>query len=497
MIFLRYGLLCLVLATTGCASGLKTWTEQELSPYLVKELTQHPTFKNEPIILVDIKGEQVESKIDQLTASIRDQMFNTLLENKGVNLIWQASTQGLQHHQRLQDLQCDATQKARFYIGFDLKAIPNNEYEFSVKALDPIEGRWVDGFGKTWQGRLSADEIKQLDIYQTDDILRGLRPLPFTEQQMDLLANYLAKNVSCLLQQSTTDNIIIYAENNKRQGAFMENTLALIVHYLSRFNTVQVVSNPDIANISLRLQSHKIDQALHQMWLVIEDKQTHENVRGMDTVAYVNLSPEAFLVENTQSIQLKPILANPVLSKPLPVIQKSPQIATAISSAPIRLFNTLDVIIPQGKAFCYTTTPWIMGDNVILQNEAIPYCFGLKMQVNQEATVFLINENSQQHFIRLTPENGSNTFILSANQLLRYPKKELFELEAHVRAEKIHVIAVNNPQVAAALEKLIKHIPICCDTTEVMINNDWKQALATLQQQHNDKIDWQILSLQH
>jgi len=115
MCYFRLVILSFALVITGCASSLQQWTEYELSPYLEKELSQHPKFKNQAIVLVDMNGEQVEAQIDTLTTQIRDQIFNRLLQSQGTNLTWQSSS--IQHHTRIQDVQCHNQQVNRYYIG--------------------------------------------------------------------------------------------------------------------------------------------------------------------------------------------------------------------------------------------------------------------------------------------------------------------------------------------------------------------------------------------
>ena len=42
-----------------------------------------------------------------------------------------------------------------------------------------------------------------------DEALRGLRVLPFSPDQIDLASDYLANNLSCLLQQQDQEELVI------------------------------------------------------------------------------------------------------------------------------------------------------------------------------------------------------------------------------------------------------------------------------------------------
>ena len=512
MQFYHYAILALALLTTGCAPTLQQWTEQELSPYLVKELAEHPRFKQQPIILVDMHGEQVEPQIDNLTATLRDQIFNKLLQNNGVNLIWQASNNSLQHQRSLQTLECHAKQKARFYIGFDIKPV-SDQFQVSVKALDPEQERWVSGFGKSWQGSLSKQQQQQLKQTQTDEVLRGLRPLPFSEQQIDLLAGYLAKNVSCLLQQSSLEKLAIYPESTTQQNVFLHNTLSLVGHYLSRFNEVQIVSQAKKANIILKIENHRIDKDLHQLWLVAENKTTGENLKGIDTAAYVNLStatlvnrPPAPLAppKKPQPIRTPAPLAPP--QKPQPMRPPAPLIAPQqkprpapprdlVQAQPVtaHLFKRLYLIRPIGESFCQTSNPWVMGEYQLTKQSTPTSCFGLNISLNQSAEVFLINENQGQ-YARLLPDNAQTRFQLFAGEQIRYPESNLFTLDPKSKAETIHAIAVNQPQVANKLRNILRAMPICCEQGYASTAY-WKHRLERLRQQYGEYIDWQRLEI--
>ncbi len=488
----RYSILSLLFLIVGCTSNLKQWTEDELSPYLAKELGEHPRFKQQPLILVGMHGEQVDAEIDDLTTNIRDQVFNRLLQTNGANLIWQSSTSALQHHTQLQDIQCNFKQNDQFYIGFDLKPI-NEQFQLSVKALDPKQGRWISGFGKTWQGSLSNLEQQQLKKTHPDEILRGLRPLPFTEQQMDLLANYLAKNISCLLQQSSLDKLYIYTEKNKQQALFVKKSLALVSHYLSRFNEVHIVNKPDKANIILKAQIHNIDKDLYQLWLIAQDKQADHHVKGMDTAAYVTLSKSALQMEVSKQEQ-KPSVVPPVI---IPPPTKKPDPVIVQPTLSVDLYNTLTLISPIGEPFCRTTNPWAMGEYPIDSNHAISHCFGLKISLSQDAEVFLINENYQGQFYKLLPDNNQSRFQLFAGEQLRYPESNLFDLPVNISNEYIHVIAVNDSSVANKLHHLLHSMPVCCEASKEFDKDYWQSQLETMKNKYTKQMDWQVIKVFH
>ena len=290
------------LLSAGCAqhparlaqgedSSLQRWLDTELSPWLADQLSQHPRFKGEPVILVRLDGADIQSDIDGLTRSVRDQIMDRLLADARVRLPWQPQQQQAQHHRRLDQVQCGRLRDANYYIGIEITRTATRQYRASVRALDVRAGEWVSGFGKSWSGSLTTNELHALQERRSDESLRGLRVLPFSSGHPDLAATYLANNLSCLLRQQDEEDLVIYVESLKSDQPGLRTLLSLIGNNLSRYREVRVTDTKKESNFHLRGEAYEIQSGLYQVWVVLRPKNSGEHLVGMDTATYISMQP--------------------------------------------------------------------------------------------------------------------------------------------------------------------------------------------------------------
>ena len=228
------------------SANLNRWVEEILSPYLVEQLGAHPKFKGRPFFIVRMKGDDVQAEIDDLTGQIREKIMDALMARPGINLAWRPAVRPWRHHQTLEDVTCGDYRKLEFYVGIDtgLTKVDRRLY-VKVRCLDLKEASWVSGFGMSWEGTPGGSQLAALDRGRTDEYLRGLRPLPFTGTQPDLLAAYLARNLSCLLKQREMDDIKVYVDRKTAPGTpYFQTVFDLAGNYLARFREVRVTGGP-------------------------------------------------------------------------------------------------------------------------------------------------------------------------------------------------------------------------------------------------------------
>ncbi len=297
----RLVLACCALAVlAGCAhledpppaSGdtlpLDTWVDAELGPYLAEELAHNPRFKGEPVLLVGFSGSTVRSELDQLSSEIRDRLLDTLLQTPGVRVVGPA-TGGLPgHHRRLETVDCRNHSEIDHFVGIDAQ-MDGDMLRLSVRALDRDEGSWVGGFGKTWRGRITPAQRRALGRRRADEHLRGLRALPFEASQTDLMAGYLAHNLSCLLSQSDGESMLLHTSPGESAAPVLHQTLSLVENYLARFREVRITERRQDADVVLSGELHPIDGNLHQAWAMVATKNGGEYLPGLGTEAYIRL----------------------------------------------------------------------------------------------------------------------------------------------------------------------------------------------------------------
>ena len=251
------------------ASGepLNAWVANQLTPYLARQLGKHPKFKDQPFLPVRMKGDDVQAQIDDLTDQVRERVMDGLLTEPGINLVWRPAVRPWQRHQSLEEIHCADYKKIRYYVGIDtgLTKVDGRLY-VKVRALDLKEGSWVSGFGMSWFGSPTKKQAAALDRAHTDEYLRGLKPLPFTDTEPDLLASYLAHNLSCLFKQRETDEVVVYVDRTEPvRISYFKTVFDLVENYLARFREVRVTRDPAQANVTLKTEIHPIHGELYQV----------------------------------------------------------------------------------------------------------------------------------------------------------------------------------------------------------------------------------------
>jgi hypothetical protein len=267
---------------------LEPWVKNELAPYLADQLSRHPRFRGQPVLVVRLEGSDVQPDIDDLTGTIREQIREALLDTPGATLPWRPSRQEQRHHRRLAHADCRNLRDANYFVGIETSRTLSGEYRISVRALDLKAREWVTGFGKTWQGQLSAAERAAMQQRHPDEALRGLRVLPFSPDQIDLASDYLANNLSCLLQQQDQEELVIRVDAARVDLPFLSRLLGMIGNNLSRYREVRVSDSPAEADLVLRGEAHELQPGLYQVWVVLNAEGSGTHLAGMDTATYLS-----------------------------------------------------------------------------------------------------------------------------------------------------------------------------------------------------------------
>jgi len=436
---IQYLLLPMLLFSAGCAhqpstpfgespkeSALQPWVEAELAPYLAEQLSSHPRFRGEPAILVKLEGPDIQSDIDGLTRSIRLQIREALLNTPGVTLPWQPRQQEQQHHRRLDRVNCRSIREASYYIGIEIVENLSGSFSVSVRALDVQAREWVSGFGMVWRGSLTASERRALQRFQPDEALRGLRVLPFEPGQTDLAADYLANNLSCLLQQTQDEELVVYVETPGRKPSFLPGTLKLIGNNLSRYREVRVSEKKSEAGFILRGDAHELQSGLYQVWVRLSPKRSGIHLSGMDTATYL-LTSKGVAAARAPEAAPKASVNAPVARAAKPTISRMALAAVSDQECPTQ---------PSGRPL---------------------RCHVLNLEAEDLDQLFVIAHSPEQGLTRLLPggcggENGSPGGV-----------KRSFRLTGDApRGTTFYAIAVNGSGLKMRFARHLQRLPGGC-----------------------------------
>ena len=489
-------------------SSLDLWLEKTLIPYLVQQFEQHPRFKGQPVLLVRMQGENVTPHIDDLTAQIRQKITDALLKRPGLDLAWRPAFQPWKHYRSLEDVSCGNSNDVRYYVGIDAgRSRENRKLYVKVRALNLVEQKWVSGFGKNWQGTPTLKQSEALARERPDEYLRGLRPLPFSDRQPDMLATYLARNLSCLLRQGEADDLVVHVESPAPDTPDMlKTTLKLVGKYLTRFREVEVTADPDQANVTVVSAIHTIDHKLHQFWISARQRHGEKYLPGAETEAYVMIStPTDMAIAG----------ANQVISpESMPLLQN-------VSTKP-EIIGSFGLLTPRNHKFCATEKPWMSGIQRLSPHGSLPAgsCVAVEIEITTTAYVFLVAQDARGELTRIFPSAcpalAQRSGRLQPGELFQFPSLSdlqagVLELGGSPGTERIYAIAVTSSKLATTFADRIDKIQSLCrpgrQFPDMLAANsfqqprrriqNWQNYLKQLSRHYPGQLEWREFSFRH
>lgn len=493
-------IVCILAA--GCASqpvqqqpeNLNEWVEQELAPYLVQQLANTPRFKNKPLIIVGMDNESIRTEIDDLTRHLRDQIKGKLLATPGIQLVRRQTGDATSHHRSLESVVCAQEQDIHYYIGLDVKQdnVTGN-LSVAVRALDARNNlNWVSGFGKQYTVAINDREQQALTQVSTDEFLRGLRALPFNDDQSDLVANYLSHNLSCLLRQHREGGILLHVSRDQEvDSQYFNTTFDLVDDFITRFNEVTLTENPEQANTFLNTKVHAINpnKGLYIIAADVTRLEDATKIGGMATQAYVQVSPSLI----TQ------------LSKP----RTTPTRPSSTTQPRGKLLTDVTAIVPQGSQACADTKPWRQGYRPLGNGATIRSgeCFAVEVTVKQNAHIQIMYLDPKGDVFRLIPSEckglTGQTYV-QANHVARYPAPDAgipaIGLGNVTGKETVYVLAARNEAAQQKLQQAMSGYRDACSSGQGMGATrvaDWEAILNQLVKQSRGDIEWRSVTLNH
>jgi hypothetical protein len=494
-------------ASTDAGPTLDVWLDDTLIPYLAQQFSRHPRFKGQPVLLVRMQGDIVQPRIDDLTDQIRQKIVDELLKQPGIDISWRPAIRPWKHHQRLENVSCGDYRKIHYYVGIDcgLTKVERHLY-VKVRALNLAERKWVSGFGRSWQGIPTAAQMTALDREQPDEYLRGLRPLPFSGRQPDLLAAYLARNLTCLLRQGEEDDPIVYVEPAPVDAPeVFRTTLQLMGKYLARFREVEVTDDPVQANVSVVSEIHSIHQGLRQIWVSARYRRGEKYLPGAETEAYVLMDAQ----QPTAVAGIQP---------EKPTERQPPSQRIQRSS----LISSFDLLSPVNQVFCATDSPWNTGVRRMASHDRLPSggCLAVEIIVSAPAYVFLVGQDAEGELTVLFPSDcpafSRIDSLLRPGDPLRFPplsdpQRAVLELDDSSGRESVYAIAITEQGLADRFERRLQAYQGLCrpakrvvDANRLDLSGDaalrvarWQEYLNRLSTRYPETVQWQEVFFWH
>ena len=477
-------------AGTRGGGPVNEWVDDALTPYLKSELVNNPKFDNASVLLVKLDGEQVAADIDTLSEEIRNNLFDSLLADNQINLARRNGADPSQQHPRtLANVNCGQTQLPTHFVGFELRESPAGGHRVSARALDIRDNQWVSGFGQSWAGELSEDELSASGNKLPDSFLRGLRPLPFDAEMADLTTSYLANNLSCLIRDAAGQRLTMYVRPPAQWAPnFFHTVSKLLERYMNTFQEVEIVASAAAADAVVDSEMVQINDDLWQVWAGVELKKDGRRLSGADTPAYVQLDPvSAALVRGTQTIGSGTSV-------------QSSRNANAPVTRNVAI-TSLRALVPNDYGYCDESNPWETGIRWV-GDEVLPAkgCFAIEAKATGYAH-YLIAENSEGEWFRLLDsECQLPTFKdpagLARTGQWRFPDRSVMKFVGGGYVESFFLIVAGDKGTANAVKEVIEVLPDRCRATrgtpESPLDN-----LTVVARQYPGKLLWRKLEIRH
>lgn len=486
------------------SSSLERWIDTEGVRYITEQLSADPRFKGAKVQLVHMDGELISPEVDQLSDSLRRQVFDAALGVKGIELAVRPEVRPWQAQRTLASVDCGVLKPATHVIGLDLRESLSGDTRLSIKARDLRDNSWVSGFGTAWSGRLNARQQDARRTRATDLSLRGLRELPFAAGQADLTASYLAHNLSCLLQQGASERLRVYIEPVPYGTPDYFNTVSTLMgRYVNQYREVDVVNDPARANALVNSDAVQLNDALWQVWVGVAFSDSGQQVSGIDTPAYVNIDPTALFGTGKIVLDTRSDLPQPAIdinAEPLVVEAASTDTATAAdagvasttdstsmsttspsanarppsdqSDTPTASANILHLgaVVPASNAQCKQDNPWDAGERRVPSNGTLQAgdCFAITAGVKGNAA-FLIAHTGEDEWYRLIGSSCQSPQFadprsLARQGLVRFPHDATMAITGAAGQETFHLVVARDEKGTRQVEGLLSQLPDLCES---------------------------------
>jgi hypothetical protein len=465
---------------------LDRWVDRDLIPYVRQQLILHPRFKNETVMFVVLDDNVPASSTNALALSIRDRLLADAVSTPGVDIGWHQGRAGAVHDSAPGDCLHD---DVHYYIGVELTQKLDGTYAVSVRALDLEDRTWVTGFGRRWQGKLGTSQRQAMRQERVDDTFLGVRDVPFTLAQTDLLAAHLAHQLSCTLQKRVGEDYVVSIDLVEAPASGLEGTVELVSNNLASRQALTLSADRDAANATLSGKAHRINGALHQYWVTITPHGEAEELAALSASAYIVLPA----TNDAPLVRQRPDPGQPAGASPQPALPIS--IPNAGKDG---FIGPLSIAAPASLAECDSRS-----------------CSMLQTRARVDSIVFFLQHQANHGLVRLADgdcRKRTSARIARSGEDVRFPiarifagrrdLAETFDWDITPELDTYYAIVATDAKVARRIANHIDHLPMrCSDSLRPGLEDDqlqdWLEGLATLAAGDARHVDWRAVEVRN
>jgi hypothetical protein len=464
--------ICVPAVAAPRSPELENWVDKELVPYLADQLSSHPRFRNESLQFVVMKDSNPQPVTNGLSLALRDSLQDALMDTPGIRIAWRPDQSQPGRISGSGNVDCGAD-KVHYYIGLEITETRAGEFAFELRALDLDDRSWVAGFGKTWNGALTAAQHRAWREVGTDKSFLGERDVPFTETQTDLLAAQLAHKLGCsLLQQVDGEYIATRGAGESDETARM---IELVTNNLAAYRALQVAVNGTDANAAIEARAHKVDDDLYQYWVTVKPSVPSSDLKPISASAYVHIE------EKFNPAELVSGVPSPAYARPGAMLTN------------LRLIELDDFRSCNDRRDCFALQTRSSEDAVVFflnhqLNRGLVRLAGA--DCDQRATARVIRANESVNFSLLADAPGGGAWLPGD------------EWELSPSMDTYYAVAASDNKAARALARHIERLPLRC-TASVRQGlkgpelQRWLEELEAIAGHWQTEIDWQLIRVRN
>lgn len=494
--------------------NVSRWVESAGADYIIDGLKNDPRFADSYVQLVHLDGDLITPEVSALGDELRRQLFTVVLRERGVNLVVRPAVQPWRAQRSLAEVDCGFLRPVTHIIGMDIQSGSGGE-KLSLKSLDLRSNQWLSGFETSWAGSFDSNQQVSASISAKDVSLRGLRQFPFSNDESDLAASYLAQNLSCLLRQGAPERLKLHvATNAYGTPAYFNTVNTLVGRYMNQYREVDVIDSPEGANAVVKTDAVQIDNNLWQVWIGVAFVESGQRVSGAETPAYASLDQTSLFNSGRVTLATRPEVADEPTRFPDPVSAATPATITsdtsittagrgsdaAVNSQPSSpdsdsvsdnnsstlLINSFQALAPVSMNDCKNANPWTKGERVIATDEQLASddCFALTASLEADSA-FLIVHTSEQQWYRLvssscqSPAFQDSQAIASAGEL-RFPQSSTLGFSGEGSEETFYLITARGNENTSEISAIISRLPDVCSQSNGSIRSPMDQINALI-----------------
>jgi hypothetical protein len=467
---------------------LDRWVDRDLIPYVRQQLILHPRFKNETVMFVVLDDNLPASSTNALALSMRDRLLAAAVATPGVAIGWHQGRVGAALDSGPGDCIHD---DVHYYIGIELTQKLDGTYAVNARALDLEDRTWVTGFGRRWQGKLSTSQRQAMRQERVDETFLGVRDVPFTLAQTDLLAAHLAHELSCTLQKRVGDDYVVSIDLVEPPANGLEGTVELISNNLASRQALTLSSDAAAANAILSGKAHRINGALHQYWVTVTPSGDANGVAALSASAYIVLpgAPDATVVRQP---------AVTVSARPAGAQVAPPRPVTIPNAGKDGFVSPLAIASADSIARCRAGT-----------------CFMLETRARVDSIVFFLQHQANHGLVRLADvdcRERTSARVARSGEAVRFPISqtfadrrdltETFEWKVTPELDTYYAIVATETRVARRIANHIDRLPVrCSDSLRPGLEDDqlqeWLEGLAALTAGESRRVDWRAVEVRN